>query len=301
MVAAAIGAADLTLAQGPVREGLRRAGEATANVARGVADATVGVAQTAGSAVGLTPATPYQARGGAGFDTGRDARWRFAQHNGEWWYYNDNNQWQYHRDGQWQTFSQDQFQPANQQLAQDQQIQHGQQHSAAYRGMDQGQMHHGMNQQIRHDHQGRAYICDNGHAVYLEQQQQQQGFNQQHGVARQDLDQQQMNQQAVPGQPTPATPQQPADATIQSDAQSSVQGDASLQSAPSAGQPAASSAVPATPSAGGQISGDGGAEVSIAPAGPVTSSQAQGDPAAPREINNNPTSQTNGATENPGR
>jgi hypothetical protein len=285
-----VGASNLALAQGPVRQGLRGAAEitgdvaqgvaqgtanvargvaqGTANVARGVGNATLNVAQGTGQALGLTPAVPYQARSGAIVDNSRDARWRFAQHNGEWWYYNDNNQWQYHRDGQWQTFSQDQFQPANQQLAQGQQFQG--QHMTGYRGADQGQ-------QVRHDQQGRAFICENGQAVYLDQQQ---AMPQEYGANRQDLGDQSLNQQPTPAEPTPAD----------------IQGQAAVQPAPSNAVPANSA-----PATGGQISGHGGADVSTAPAGPVASSEAHGSVAAPREINNSPTSQTNGAVENPGR
>jgi hypothetical protein len=299
-----VGAANLAMGQGPIREGLRETGEATANVARGVAQGAANVARGVGEAAAgtvratgdvLTPATPYQARGGAGIDDSRDARWRFARHNGEWWYYGDNNQWQYHRDGQWQQFSQDNFQPLNQnqQLVQGEQFQG--QHMSGYRG-DQGQfIDQGMQQQVRHDQFGRAYICENGRPVYLEQGQiqgqvmQGQQFSptpaipQEHSVARQNLDQQSLNQQNLDQQ------------NLNQQGSAQLQTDQSIQAAPS-------TAVPATPApaASGQITGDASAEVSRAPAGPDTSSQAQGDPAAPREINNNPTPQTQGATENPG-
>ena len=76
----------------------------------------------------LTPNIPLQARAGATLQAGdlaRDARWRFAQHNGEWWYYSPENAWMYHRDGQWNTFAQDSFQP-NPAAGQ---------YSAGYRGM----------------------------------------------------------------------------------------------------------------------------------------------------------------------
>jgi hypothetical protein len=109
LAAIGIGAADLASAQGPIREGLRRTGEAAANVTRGVAQGTANVARGVGEvAVGtaratgdaLTPNTPFQARAGANLsaaDQSRDARWRFARHNNEWWYYNPQNQWMYHR------------------------------------------------------------------------------------------------------------------------------------------------------------------------------------------------------------
>jgi hypothetical protein len=290
---------------------LRRTGEAaanvtrgvaqgTANVARGVGDAAVGTVQATGDAVGLTPNTPYQARAGAGIDSGRDARWRFARHNNEWWYYTPQNEWMYHRDGNWQEFSQDSYQPTNQgqQLAQGQQFNQGQQYSAGYRGMEQGQFNQGMNQQVRHDHQGRAYICENGQAVYLDQ-------GQQHlqGQALQDHGQ---------ISPTPAQPQQQYEAGRQSfDQQGAPQQPAQPQGDAQQGQPLQSeqsrlqldqpSAAPANPAPAGVQSSGGEAEVSTAPAGSNTGSQAQGDPAAPREINNNPTSQTQGATENPGQ
>ncbi len=304
-----VGAANLAMGQGPVREGLRRTGEATANVARGVAQGTANVARGVGSAAAgtvratgdaLTPATPFQARGGDGIDTSRDARWRFSRHNNEWWYYNDNDQWQYHRDGQWQQFSQDEFQPPNQnqQLAQGEQFQG--QHMSGYRGVDQGQFQdQGMQQQVRHDGYGRAYICENGRAVYLDQGQQMQGqvvqeqqFSptpQEHSAARQDLGHQnldQQNQQNLNQQNQQAAPPQPAQPAEQSTLES---------------QSSASATVPASPApaTSGQISGDASADVSTAPAGDNTSSQAQGDPAAPREINNNPTPQTQGAVDNP--
>jgi hypothetical protein len=314
-MAIAVGAADLALGQGPIREGLRRTGEAAANVtrgvvggtadvARGVGEATVGTARVAADA--LTPATPFQAQAGANLsaiDNSRDARWRFSRHNNEWWYYNPQNQWMYHRDGQWQQFSQDNFQPLpqNQQLAQGQQFQ-GQEYSSGYRGMDQGQIvqdqgfqQQGISQQLRHDRFGRAYICENGRPVYVDEgQYQAQGqmiegqptsaMPEEHSVARQNLDQQQnLNQQTAPPQPA-----QPPQGDIQQ-GQSTIQSNQSIQS----------SAAPAT--ASGSASTSGAADVRTAPAGPVSDTQAQGSTAAPREINNTPSPQTQGATDNPSR
>lgn len=333
IAAMAVGAANLAMGQGPVREGLRDVGQATANVARGVAQGTANVARGVGdAAVGtvratgdaLTPATPSQARGGAGIDDSRDARWRFSRHNGEWWYYNNDDQWMYHRDGNWQQFSQENYQPLNQnqQFAQGQQFQGQQfqdqqfqgQHMAGYRGADQG-----FGQSVRHDRYGRAYICENGRPVYLDQGQMQgqvvqdQGQfaptpaqPQEHSVARQNLDQQnqqsldqqnpnqpQLNQQNLDQQAAPPQPAQPP--------QGEIQQGATLQSDQATIQSSAAATAPA-PATGGQISGDADADVSTAPSGPSdTSTQAQGDPASPREINNNPTSETHGATQNPGR
>jgi len=36
----------------------------------------------------------------------RSAQWRFKQHNGEWWYYGQDNAWQYHRGGAWKRYDQ---------------------------------------------------------------------------------------------------------------------------------------------------------------------------------------------------
>jgi len=195
-LAVGVCATGIATAQGPVREGIRRTGEAaaegtrsvaegtanvargvaegTADVARGVGEATVGAARAtgraAGAAVGITPDTPLQARAGASLsaaDQGRDARWRFSRQNGEWWYYTPENNWMYHRDGQWNEFAEDTFQPLNQ----NQQFAQGQQQfSAGYRGVEQqGQFDQGFQQQVRTDRWGRQYICENGRPVYLDQ------------------------------------------------------------------------------------------------------------------------------------
>jgi hypothetical protein len=315
-----LGAVNLAAAQGPIREGVRRTGEAAANVTRGVvegtADAARGVAQgtanvargvgevaagtvrgtgrIAGNALGITPNTPIQARAGANLsavDQGREARWRFARHNGEWWYYSPQNEWMYHRDGNWDRFSQDSFQPLNQgqQFAQGQPIDQGQQYSSGYRGVDQGQpmpnqgqafQDQGFQQQVRYDRQGRAFICENGRPLYLDEGQFQgegqydqaqmsptPAIPQEHSVARQNLDQQ-------------VAPQQPAEqSTLQS------------------GQSTELGAVPATPQPSASTSTS--SDVSTTPAGSESSSQVQPGTASPREINNNPTSQTQGAAVNP--
>jgi hypothetical protein len=36
----------------------------------------------------------------------RSARWRFRQHNGEWWYWTPQNTWMYHRSGNWSPYDQ---------------------------------------------------------------------------------------------------------------------------------------------------------------------------------------------------
>jgi hypothetical protein len=35
-----------------------------------------------------------------------NARWRFRQHNGEWWYWTPRNTWMYHRNGNWVAYDQ---------------------------------------------------------------------------------------------------------------------------------------------------------------------------------------------------
>ncbi len=317
-----LGAVNLAAAQGPIREGIRRTGEAAVNVTRGVVEGTADVArglggaavdtvrgtgQVAGNALGITPNTPIQARAGANLsagDQGREARWRFARHNGEWWYYSPQNEWMYHRGDNWQRFSQDSFQPMDQgqqfnegqQFAQDQPLDQSQQYSSGYRGVDQGQpmpeqgqgqfsQDQGFHQQVRHDRQGRAFICENGRPLYLDEGQFQgegqydqaqmsptPAEPQEYSAARQNLDQQ-------------AAPQQPAE-------QSTLQSDQSIQST----QP---SAVPATPQPSATTNASGSGDVSTTPAGSESSSQVQPGVASPREINNNPTPQTQGAAVNP--
>lgn len=295
------GAANLAVAQGPIREGLRRTGEAavdvtrgvaqgTANVARGVGEAAIGTARVAGDV--LTPRTPFQARGGANLgvrDDGREARWRFSRHNNEWWYYTPRNNWMYHRGGDWQQFSQDSFEPINQsqldegrQFAQDQPSGQGQQYSSGYRGgAAQGQMSQdqGVHQQLRHDRHGRAYICENGRPVYVDESQHHEQWQSQDG---------QMS-------PTPATPEE-----YRAERQNLDERDANVEAQQDQTQSSIqANEAPATPTAPTNATGD--ADVSSAPAGDDTSSQVQPGVAAPREINNNPSPQTQGATENPGQ
>jgi hypothetical protein len=321
-----MGAINLASAQGPIREGLRNTGQAavdvtrgvvsgTADVARGVAQGTANVARgvgevaagtvrgtgrIAGNALGITPNTPIQARAGANLsavDQGREARWRFARHNGEWWYYSPQNEWMYHRGNDWQRFSQDSFQPLNQgqqfnegqQFAQDQPLDQGQQYSSGYRGVDQGQpmaeqgqATHGFQQQVRYDRQGRAFICENGRPLYLDEGQFQ-GEGQ--------FDQAQMS-------PTPAEPQEYSAARQNLDEQATPAQPAE-QSTLQSGQATQPSAVPATPQPSASTGASGAAEVSTTPAGSATSSQVQPGAASPREINNNPAPQTRGATVNP--
>lgn len=266
-----MGAVNWAAAQGPIREGVRRTGEAAVNVTRGVVSGTADVARglgeaavdtvrgtgrIAGDALGITPNTPLQARAGANLaagNQGREARWRFARHNDEWWYYSPQNEWMYHRGGDWQRFSQDSFRPIDQgrQIAQGQQLDQGQQYSSGYRGVEQGQANQtqGVHQQVRYDRQGRAFICENGRPLYLEEGQFQGEIQR---------DQAQMT-------PTPATPQEHSVSRQNLDQQAAPQ------------QPAE------------------------AAQGEIQQGQSQPGVAAPSEIYNNPSPQTQGATENPGQ
>jgi hypothetical protein len=173
----------------------RGAGQAAAGVARGAGRAAVGVAEGAANAgravVGgtargvaagvdaITPEIPIQARAGANLqarDLDRNARWRFQQHHGDWWYYSPQNAWMYHRDGQWNQFSEDTFTP-NPQFAGE--------YATGYRGVDAGQQAgvdpyaaqgaqagayaQGPVYQLHVDGNGREYICDNGQRVYFDE------------------------------------------------------------------------------------------------------------------------------------
>ena len=264
VVAMSVAPAD---AQGPVRRGLRRTGEAVVNgtgavvqgagrvvqgtgqaaagVARGAANATGavvgGAANATGAVIGgaanatravvggtargiaagvdaITPGVPFEARGGAfAGDRGPNARWRFQQHNGEWWYYNPQNQWMYHRDGNWNNFAADSFQ-ANPQFAgqagmtadQSAQIAGGQQFSGQYssgfrgdqtgqpidaQGAQQGGQYQGPAYPLQHDENGREFICDHGQRVYFDN-------GQQGGMNQQDMGAQGMGRPS----PTPAVP-----------------------------------------------------------------------------------------------
>ena len=176
-------------AQGPVREGLRRTGEIAAEgtaasysgngdkllraVGQGTLNAAGATAQGVRQGVdAVTPVLPLQARGDANLSAAeqrRDARWRFARHNGEWWYYSPENRWMYHRNGDWNEFAEDRFQPLPQQ---------GQRYAMGYRGVDpaaqgdqptQWDQSQQVTHQVRTDRWGRQYICENGRPVYLDQ------------------------------------------------------------------------------------------------------------------------------------
>lgn len=267
------GAADVTrgvvgTAADATRGVVGTAADATRGVVGGAADVTRGVVGGAarGVAAGvdaLTPGVPIQARAGANLqaaEQGREARWRFQQHNGEWWYYTPQNSWMYYRDGNWNQFSQDSFQqnPA-----------FSGRYSSAYRGMEgapqaSGQyaggyqrQSAGQSQRLYRDHYGREYVCENGRRVYVNSQQAQPysaGFG---GVEGQ----QYQGQQQGGMTPTPAIPTEPGVQGAQqtqgfqqgqtgATGQSSLQGQAGSQASPSSG-----SAIPQT---GTSATGTGG-------------------------------------------
>jgi hypothetical protein len=229
----------------------------TRGVVGGAVDATGRVVQgtARGVAAGvdaITPDLPLQARAGATLsdaDRARDARWRFAQHNGEWWYYSPENSWMYHRDGQWNAFAQDSFQ-ANPAF--------GGQYASGYRGVEgqayadqgyvdqagyeQGYQTQGPAYTLHTDANGREYICENGRRVYFDNQGE-------YGAAYRGMDGQQFQND---GQltPTPAIPTDPnapgveGAATIQGQAtqpgQTTLQGQTNVQAGAAATTPAAS-------------------------------------------------------------
>lgn len=261
-------------AQGPVREGLRRTGEiaaegtqrviqGTGQVIQGTAQATRSVGEAPLNAAGatargvgrgvdaVTPDLPLQARADANLSAAeqrRDARWRFARHNNEWWYYGPENRWMYHRNGQWNEFAEDQFQPLAQQE---------QRHAMGYRGVNpavqgdqQLQANHSQHfaHQVRTDRWGRQYICDNGRAVYLD-----------HSASDlQPADHQQHQPLAADGTQDYA-PQRPAEADAAAESSVVTESQAEQQSR----------GVPAEPN-------------------PGNADAAGNAPESPREINNNP-------------
>ena len=256
-------------AQAPVREGLRRTGDAVVEgtgravtgagqITREAGQAAVGAAQTAGqaarsaagAAVGgvrgginrLTPAIPLQARAGANLqaaDQGREARWRFQRHSGEWWYYSPQNNWMYHRGGDWQPFAAESYslpqgiepQAGGQRLANQPSEQYSGEHTMGYRG-DQmaAQPQDGGQSRLFVDRCGRHYICENGQRVYV-------------SIDRSEMAPSDQGYQESWSQPTPAEPTPPANEEAQAQPQ-----DAQAQGAPPAEPaPPQPTQLPATP------------------------------------------------------
>jgi hypothetical protein len=251
---------------------LQGTADATRNVIGGTVDATGRViggavdgtrAVVGGTARGvaagvdaITPDLPIQARAGATLseaDRARNARWRFAQHNGEWWYYGPQNSWMYHRDGRWNQFEQDTF-AANPAFSGG--------YATGYRGTEsgavqgdaqyQGQGQHdgqyasnGQVYTLHHDQHGREYICDNGQRVYFDDGQQSQSYDAgQQGQQQWGADQQ--------GDQPMQTPAIPTEAGVNANAGQPSQTQPSTQGAD----------MPMTPSQ------SGGAEGGLAPGSP---------------------------------
>lgn len=256
-------------AQGPVREGLRRTGEiaaeGTQRVIEGTGQAARAVGEGALNAAGatargvrqgvdaVTPGLPLQAQADANLSAAeqrRDARWRFARHNGEWWYYSPENRWMYHRNGDWNEFAEDRFQPLPQQ---------GQRYAMGYRGVDpavqgdqpiQSDQSQQFAHQVRTDRWGRQYICDNGRPVYLDQS----GFESQPADYN-------MNQAQTGDGARDYAPPRPAEAGPAAESSVVTESEAELQSR---GVPTDSNSNPGNADAAGNA------------------------PESPREINNNP-------------
>jgi hypothetical protein len=216
---ASIAAPSTAEAQGPVRRGLR-------------------------ASAGLTPERPAQARPGVRLsdaDAARDARWRFQQHNGDWWYWAPDNAWMYQRDGQWNRYSENTYTPNPQYQSQ---------YSAEYQGPATSEM-------VFIDSGGRAVICQSGHVVFSD------------GTALRTVPRTQINAQGFfigqtnvqtqfsPGQPIPSQ------ANVTGVGQAQFQQDAAVRQ--SQGQ----AAVGAT----GQVNGQGQGQ-----APPAASGQNQGQP-----------------------
>ncbi len=182
----ALGLGQHASAQGPVRGTLRGVGEAAVQGTRGVVDAAADTTRAAGQATlnagertavvarniagataqgvrngaaAITPNIPAEARLNADGPVDRNARWRFARHNGEWWYYTPQNAWMYHRNNDWNTFSEDKFQPMSQP------------HTVGYRGQNTATDQLSASQPVRIDRYGREFICDNGRPMYLNETQ----------------------------------------------------------------------------------------------------------------------------------
>lgn len=217
-------------AQAPLREGAARAGNAAAGAAdravqgvRNVGDAAIGVTQRAAEATRnaaagtaravrggvdrLTPAIPLQARQRSQItDDGRNARWRFQRHNGEWWYFSPENNWKYRRDGEWRDFAADEYQPPQQLDSQNRQqladreagaaSDYTGQHTTGYRGESQTAAAQD-NPQLHVDRCGRHYICQNGQRVYV-------------SLTQNDASRREAAHSGQWSQPTPAEPSPPA-------------------------------------------------------------------------------------------
>lgn len=177
---------------------LNTTGQAGANAStqnqmnRGDRNLNRGVNRGIGVIGGIVPPIPQQAL--AGNSGPYDARWRFAQRNGQWWYYSPQNQWMVRQNDEWQAYNDsdrplaggnvdqgvyrsgfrgnvsDQRQYSNQQPAQGQngyQNQNGQPKP----GQTQMTAHTGPVYRLQFDQSGQEFICVRGQRVYFDDQQ----------------------------------------------------------------------------------------------------------------------------------
>jgi len=162
-------------------------GASTQNqVDRGVQNLNRGL----GGISAVVPPIPQQAR--AGNDGPYDARWRFTQRNGQWWYYSPQNQWMVRQNNEWQNYD-DLYQPlaggnvdqgayssgyrgnlSDQERYSSQQPFQGNNGNARSNQMQSSQMqmtaHAGPVYMLRYDNTGREYICVQGQRIYFDDQ-----------------------------------------------------------------------------------------------------------------------------------
>jgi hypothetical protein len=172
---------------------LNTAGQAGANAStqnqinRGDRNLNRGVNRGTGVLGGILPPIPQQALSG---NSGPyDARWRFAQRNGQWWYYSPQNRWMVRENDQWQNYD-DSYQPlaggnadqgqyrsgfrgnmSNQGQGMPNQGQNQGQYGDSSAGQMQMTAHTGPVYMLRYDHSGREFICVHGQRVYFDNQQ----------------------------------------------------------------------------------------------------------------------------------
>jgi hypothetical protein len=164
-----------------------QAGESTQNqVDRGVRNLNRGP----GGISAVVPPIPQQAR--TGNNGPYDARWRFTQRNGQWWYYSPQNQWMVRQNNEWQNYD-DSYQPlaggnvdqgayssgyrgnlSNQDRYPSQQPFQGNNGNAGSGKMQSSQIqmtaHAGPVYMLRYDNTGREYICVQGQRIYFDDQ-----------------------------------------------------------------------------------------------------------------------------------
>lgn len=125
----------------------------------------------------VTPPVPEQARdSAANSDAPRDANWRMVGYQNQWWYYTPQGQWMIRQGNQWRPYNasnarsqrtyDDARMTANRQSTE--------RYSTGYRGVDETQSTNSQTMiqqsaaQLHYDRCGRAFICENGHRVYVQ-------------------------------------------------------------------------------------------------------------------------------------